>query len=569
MLIEDSPTQAARLRAELTAAQLEVAVFSSAEAALEQLSSLRPDVIVVDYHLPGRNGDDFCRAIKSDVNTRAIPVLMLTVDDSDAAQMRGLGSGADEYVAKSADPDILRARIGALLRESQSTPPIVTHEVTHEQRFATPRLLAIDDSPSYLYYIAHELRRENYQVDTAADPREGLEKLSKNKYDCVLVDFEMPGMGAPEVCRYIRERGDQANPQVVLIILSSHEDKDHMKQGFEAGADDYISKSADIAVTRARVGALLRRKFLVEQNRQILSELQEKELETIRARAAREAAELKAILADQLAAANQELARTNAKLDAANRELEQFASSAAHDLKEPLRMIGAYSQLIQQEYASQLDARAHQFISYCIEGVERMDRLITDLLTYARAASTETELPRAVVDLNAVVATALANLQGIRRDIDCEIVVEPLPTLLLEEMQIQQVLQNLIGNAIKYRRPDAAVRIHVSAQRRGNEWLFSVQDNGIGIAEKDLAVVFELFTRLQQTSSSGTGLGLAIARRIVQRHGGRIWVESRLGEGSTFHFTLPDSAATESKTAPALLSPNQQNLAPMVVARKN
>ena len=121
MLIEDSPTQAERLRAELTAAQLEVAVVSSAEAAFEQLSSLRPDVIVVDYHLPGRNGDDFCRAIKSNVNTRAIPVLMLTVDDSDAAQMRGLGSGADEYVAKSADPDILRARIGALLRESQNS----------------------------------------------------------------------------------------------------------------------------------------------------------------------------------------------------------------------------------------------------------------------------------------------------------------------------------------------------------------------------------------------------------------------------------------------------------------
>jgi len=548
MLIEDSPTQAERLRAQLAAGQLEVAHVSSAEAAFEQLSSLRPDVIVVDYHLPGRNGDDFCRAIKSNVNTRAIPILMLTVDDSDAAQMRGLGSGADDYVAKSADPDILRARIGALLRESQNSPSIVAYE----KRFATPRILAIDDSPSYLYYIARELQRENYLVDTTSDPREGLEKLSQNKYDCVLVDFEMPGLEGPDVCRFIRQMGDQANPQVVLIILSSHEDKDHMKQGFDAGADDYISKSADSAITRARVGALLRRKFLVEQNREILKELQEKELETVRAQAAREAAELRASLADQLAAANQELARANARLDSANRELEQFAASAAHDLKEPLRMIGAYSQLLQQEYAEKLDSRAHQFISYCVDGAERMDRLITDLLAYARAASSETELPRVPVDLNAVAATVVTNLQGVRQNIDCEIVVEPLPTLLLEEMQIQQVLQNLIGNAIKYRRPDVAVRIHVSARRQNGQWLFSVQDNGIGIAEKDLTVVFELFSRLQQTSSSGTGLGLAIARRIVERHGGRIWVESRLGEGSVFHFTLPDATAAESKTASSI-----------------
>jgi two-component system NtrC family sensor kinase len=549
MLIEDSPTQAERLRVELTAARLEVAHVSSAEAAFELLSSLRPDVIVVDYHLPGKNGDDFCRAIKSNVNTRAIPILMLTVDDSDAAQMRGLGSGADDYVAKSADPDILRARIGALLRESQNSRSIVTHE----ERFASPKILAIDDSPSYLYYIARELQLENYQVDTASDPRDGLEKVRNTKYDCVLVDFEMPGLVGPEVCRHIREQGDQANPQVVLIILSSHEDKEHMKQGFDAGADDYISKSTDIAVTRARVGALLRRKFLVEQNRQIVKQLQEKELETIRAQAAREAAELRATLADQLTAANRELARANTKLDAANRELEQFASSAAHDLKEPLRMIGAYSQLIQREYAGQLDSRADQFLSYCVAGVERMDRLINDLLAYARAASTEMELPRAAVDLNAVAAAALSNLQGIRQDIDCEILVAPLPTLLLEETQIQQVLQNLIGNAIKYRRPDAAVRIRVSAQRQNDKWLFSVQDNGIGIAEKDLEIVFELFSRLQQTAFSGTGLGLAIARRIIERHGGRIWVESRPGEGSVFHFTLPDSVAATSKTAPPIL----------------
>lgn len=536
MLIEDSPTQAERLRSQLASPQIEVDHVPSVEAALEQISSARPDVIVVDYHLPGRNGDDFCREIKSNVNTRAIPVLMLTVDDSDAAQMRGLGSGADDYLAKSADPDILRARIGALLRESRDSPSIVTAE----KRFSPPRVLAIDDSPSYLYYIARELKRENYLVETSADPREGLNKLTHNPYDCVLVDFEMPGLNGPDVCRQIRAMGDVSNPQVVLIILSSHEDKEHMKLGFEAGADDYISKSADSAVTRARIAALLRRKFLIEQNRQILNELQQKELETIRAEAAREAAELRATLADRLSAANQELARANAKLDAANRELENFASSAAHDLKEPLRMIASYTQLLQIEYSGKLDARADQFIDYCVQGAQRMDRLINDLLAYARAANSESDFPRAMVDLNAVASTVLSNLEALRQNIECEITVDPLPTLFVAETQIQQVLQNLIGNAIKYRRPDVAVRIHVSAECCDGEWIFSVEDNGVGIAPQHIEAVFGLFTRLQ-TESSGTGLGLAIARRIVERHGGRIWAESMVGKGSTFRFALPES----------------------------
>lgn len=540
MLIEDSPTQAERLRAQLAAAQLDVAHVSSAEAAFEQLGSVRPDIIVVDYHLPGRNGDEFCREIKSNVNTRAIPVLMLTVDDSDAAQMRGLGSGADDYVAKSADPDILRARIAALLRESQEPSSIVTSQ----KRFSPPRVLAIDDSPSYLYYISRELKRENYAVDTASDPREGLDKLSRSTYDCVLVDFEMPGLNGPEVCRHIREMGDQTNPQVVLIILSSHEDKEHMKQGFDAGADDYISKSTDSAVTRARIGALLRRKFLVEQNRHILHALQERELHAVRAQAAREAAEIRATLADQLALANQELARANARLDVANRELEQFAYSAAHDLQEPLRMIGAYSQLLQQQYAGKLDAQADQFITYCVEGARRMHRLIADLLEYARASSMEAELPRVSVDMNAILGTVLTNLQGVRQDIECEIVVDNLPTLLVEETQIQQVLQNLVGNAIKYRRPDVSLRIHISVEQREGEWLFSVADNGIGIEPQNLEIVFGLFNR-QHKASAGTGLGLAIARRIVERHSGKIWAESKLGEGSVFRFTLAESASAE------------------------
>ncbi len=510
LLIEDSPTQAERLRRQLSLADLDVTHVLSAEAGLDLLATRQPDLIVVDHHLPGKNGNDFCREVKSNVNTRAIPVLMLTVDESDTAQMRGLESGADDYVAKSADPDILRARIRALLRDASESPSIV--EDGHSFRQA--RILAIDDSPAYLYFIERELRRDNYAVETALGAEEGMKKLAGESWDCVLVDFEMPGSNGPDVCRHIRGMGDASNPQVVLIMLSSHEDKEHMQMGFDAGADDYISKSADTAVIRARVGALLRRKSLIEQNRRILDELREGELKTVRAE----------------------------MLEEANRGLQEFAYSMAHDLQEPLRMIGISSQLLQRGHAGEMSPKAQEFLGAIVSGVARMDTFIRDLLSYVRAVSSEEEVPRAAADLNAVAARVLENLDAARLESGSEIIVNRLPTLVVEETRIQQLFQNLIGNAIRYRREDVPCRIELSAEQRGGEWLFSVADNGLGIDPQDAERIFQPFKRLERGKSPGTGLGLAICRRIVEQHGGRIWVDSERGKGATFRFTLPASA---------------------------
>ncbi|HEY4088081.1 MAG TPA: response regulator [Bryobacteraceae bacterium] len=507
LLIEDSPTQAERLRRHLSLANLEVTHVLSAEAGLDLLTSLQPDLIVVDHHLPGKNGNDFCRDVKSNVNTRAIPVLMLTVDESDTAQMRGLESGADDYVAKSADPDILRARIRALLRDSSESSAIVQNETSFRQA----RILAIDDSPAYLYFIERELRRDNYVVETALGAEEGMKKLASEPYDCVLVDFEMPGSNGPDVCRHIRGFGDASNPQVVLIMLSSHEDKEHMQMGFDAGADDYISKSADTAVIRARVGALLRRKSLVEQNRRILDELREGELKTVRAQ----------------------------MLEEANRGLQEFAYSMAHDLQEPLRMMGISSQMLQRGYGGEMSPKAQEFLGTIVSGVARMDTFIRDLLSYVRAVSSDEEVPRVAADLNAIAARVLENLDAARLESGSEIIVHPLPTLVVEETRIQQLLQNLIGNAIRYRREDIPCRIEISAQQINGEWLFSVADNGLGIDPKDAERIFQPFKRLERGKTPGTGLGLAICRRIVEQHGGRIWVDSERGKGATFRFTLP------------------------------
>jgi two-component system NtrC family sensor kinase len=534
LLVEDSPTQAERLRGFLEADGLHVIHAGSAEAALEQLHSGGADVVVLDYHLPGMNGDEFCRELRMNVNTRAIPVIMLTVEGSDAAQLRGLESGADDYLSKTADPDVVRVRVQALLRRSKGAAPIVDIE----KRFSHARVLAIDDSPTFLYLLAAELRQEHYIVETAESPLKGLELVRKTSFDCVLIDYEMPGLDGTEVCRRIREMGRDPDHELVLIMLTSHEDKEHMTRGFEAGADDYIAKSGDMSVTKARIRALLRRKFLLEENQHILNELREKELQAIRAQADKQSAELRALMADQLAEANRELERANRNLDLANQELEQFAYAAAHDLQEPLRMVGIYSQLLQARYSGVLDDAANQYIEFCIDGAKRMDHLIQDLLVYASATHTAEDCTQPV-DFNICLNNALANLQGAIKDSKAEILSDTLPALCVEEIRVQQLLQNLVSNAVKYRRPNATPQVRITAERRASEWLFAVRDNGIGIEPSQQARIFRAFKRLHNSEYSGTGLGLAICQRIVQHYDGRIWVESELDGGSSFFFTLP------------------------------
>lgn len=283
LLVEDSPTQAARLTRFLAEEGLEVTRAASAEIALKQLETDRPDAIVLDNFLPSMTGNEFCREIRLNVNTRAIPVLMLTSEGSSAAQMQGLASGADDYVVKTVDPDILLARIHALLRKSE---PEALPDV--ESRFGKARILAIDDSIADLDLIRESLKNEHYTLEVANGAEAGLRRTKEKKFDCVLVDFEMPGMNGVEVCRRIRQSQAESEPEMVLIVYSSHEDKRLMTEAFEAGADDYISKGSDFSVTKARIRALLRRKFLIEENRRIFDEIRQKELEAVQARAQRE-----------------------------------------------------------------------------------------------------------------------------------------------------------------------------------------------------------------------------------------------------------------------------------------
>jgi signal transduction histidine kinase len=225
------------------------------------------------------------------------------------------------------------------------------------------------------------------------------------------------------------------------------------------------------------------------------------------------------------------------QLERANGELQQFAYVASHDLREPLRTIGGFCTLLDQNYRGKLDERADRWIGFIVEGVHRMEALIDDLITYSRVHSRAK--PPEPTDLNTVAEQVVRSLRSSIEASGAEVTHGELPTLSVEPTQVTQLLENLVGNAIKYRKHEAP-RIHIAAERSGKEWVFSVEDNGIGIRQEFHDRVFEIFKRLhRQDEYSGTGIGLAICQKIVQRHGGRIWVESEPDEGSTFYFTIP------------------------------
>lgn len=224
----------------------------------------------------------------------------------------------------------------------------------------------------------------------------------------------------------------------------------------------------------------------------------------------------------------------------ANADLEQFAHSASHDLKEPIRSIGIYSELLANDYEKALDGKGREFLALIRSSVRRMDELLTDLLAYAHASAIAEEEFEPAQAQRAVDA-ALENLSGAIRESGAEITIGEMPRVRMRETHLSQIFQNLIGNAIKYRRKDNRLAIELSAQKTGRYWTFRVADNGIGIAAEYKETIFGIFKRLHSHREySGTGMGLAICQRIVERYRGRISVESELGKGSTFWFTVPE-----------------------------
>lgn len=246
-------------------------------------------------------------------------------------------------------------------------------------------------------------------------------------------------------------------------------------------------------------------------------------------------------LTDEISArrqAEREMAQHAEELARSNSDLEAFAHAASHDLKEPLRSIVGCTELLAARYRGKLDEDADRLIKYTEDECKRLKQVIDAVLRYSSMRTRD--MPREATDANIALDLAVKSLRFACEESSCEIVRSPLPTVIADPLQLSQVFMNLIGNAIKYRSL-AAPRVEISAQKKENHWVFSVRDNGMGIDENHFEKLFVPFKRLHGRGTSGTGIGLALCKRIIERHGGKIWVESKVGAGTTFYFSLPDS----------------------------
>ena len=241
-------------------------------------------------------------------------------------------------------------------------------------------------------------------------------------------------------------------------------------------------------------------------------------------------------------------------LTESNTALEQFAYVASHDLQEPLRTMSIYAQLLTHKYVGKLDAEADQHLAFIVGASARMSALVQDLLAYARL-TTEEDRPSSIA-LDEDLEAALTHLAQAIEESGARVTHEPMPTLQVDRGQMVRLFQNLVGNAVKYRKPDQPPKVHIGAEQKGAEWLISIRDNGIGFDPKYASAIFAPFKRLHTAEEyPGTGVGLAICKRIVQAQGGRIWAESQPGEGTTFFFTLPVESLKPLRHTPPINDP--------------
>jgi two-component system NtrC family sensor kinase len=518
LIIDDSPTFREELKSVLESSGYAVVTAGSGEDGLRTAVAARPAVIVVDGVLPGIDGPTVVRRIRADAALRSTPCILLTGSEERSDELKALDAGADAYVRKGEDTQIILARVTAVLRSAGSPSAVLTTS----SLLGPKKILTVDDSLTYLHEVAAQLRQEGYDVIPARSGEEALELLSVQSVDCILLDLVMPGLSGQETCRRIK--GSTAWRDIPLIMHTALEEQAAMIEGINAGADDYISKSSDLEVLCARVRAQLRRRQFEDENRSIREQLLQKEVEVVAANSARELAEIRATFVDELRSKNI--------------ELEAFSYSVSHDLRAPLRSIDGFSKLLLDDHAGQLDAEGHEYLQLVRESAQRMSALIDDLLLLSRVG--RADLSRDPIDLSGIAKGVAEGLN--ENDPDREVQWCIAGQLLVEADSglMRVVFDNLLSNAWKFTAKVPAARIEVGTDQQEGVTVFFVRDNGAGFNMEYAEKLFSPFLRLHtEAEFAGTGIGLATVHRIVDRHGGRIWAESSVDHGATFYFTLP------------------------------
>jgi PAS domain S-box-containing protein len=488
VLLADDNADVREYIARLLGGHYEVVAVSNGDDALAMALAQPPTLILSDVMMPGLDGFRLLEELRARPETATIPVILLSARAGEESRVEGLGAGADDYLIKPFTARELLARVGAHVAMSARRK-----EAERALRETQNTLQSFYDSCPFLMGVAEIEGQDVIQIysNSATAVFFGLAEPA-------ILNRTGKDLGVPPAITALwleRYRESQAEGHTVQF------EYEHPRPE----GDCWLSASVNFLGLGS--GGRARFSFIAED----ITERKKNE--------------------ERLRQSNNELRRANA-------DLEQFAYSASHDLKEPLRQVAVYSQLLEKKFASKLDGKASQYLGYCIEGAHRMEMLINDLLAYSQATKTSDTSSEAV-SIDQVVDTAKKNLATSIEETAAEILAADLPAVRANSVPLVHLFQNLISNALKYRSGQTP-RLKISAREDGDYWRFSVQDNGIGIPKEFQSQIFGIFKRLHSRSEyPGTGIGLAICQKVVEQYGGRIWVESEPGCGSTFFFTLP------------------------------
>jgi two-component system NtrC family sensor kinase len=523
LVVDDSMTFREQLRELLEGEGYAVLTAPSGEEGLRMAADRRPAAVIVDGVMPGIDGATVIRRIRLDPALRDTPCILMTAADDYATELQMLDAGADAFVRKQQNLAIVPAKLNAVLRQSAEQLPI---EVTGSLH-GPSKVLALTPDRERLSGLATALRSEGYDVVPVADSNDALDLLAEQPVDCIVLGQGLDGDIGRDACRRIKEVPVIGETPVVM----TGEADDDMLACLAAGADDYVRASSGAEALRAHVRTQIRRKQSHDESRRIREELMRRELDAAEERAARQLAETRAALVEEL--------------EWRNRELEAFSGSVSHDLRGPLQVISSFAEHMMDDDEDPLSAEAKRRLGRIKNAASRMADLVESLLILARAS--RGELRRTVFDLSATTLQVIGEVEARYPDRAVAFTVADGMTADADEGLVRVILENLINNAVKFtgKITDPAISIGFDAGR------YFVRDNGAGFPAGKAGELFRPFARLHNAQEfPGTGIGLTTVHRAVERHGGEIWAEGEDGRGATFWFTLPPATpvATDRRT---------------------
>jgi two-component system, NtrC family, sensor kinase len=527
LIIEDSITFQHYLKDILEEQGYSVITADSAEEGLKVTVIQRPDAIIIDSMLPGIDGNSFIQKIRSDSAIGHTPCVLLTESEELKGELKALDAGADAYIRKDEDISVILMRLKTLLRSlTKSNIP----NFTIESLYGLKRVLVIDDSITYLNKIAELLKEGDYEIILASSGKEAFVILETQLVDCILLDLHLPEMTGEEICREIKQSSQLK--LIPIVVLTGSDDIDAMKKSFNAGADDYIPKSSEIEVIKARLKAQLRRKQFEHESSLLREQLYKREVEAAEAKANKELAESRAKLLLDLEQKNSELAIMN-------RELETFSYSVSHDLRAPLRSILGFTKIILDDFDSSFNEESKAYFLRIMNSAQQMGQLIDGLLELSRL--TRKEIRNDTVDFSIIANEIIEELKKTEPERNASFSIAEKIVVKGDAVLLRTVLENLISNAWKFTSKIKDQKIEFGIMNQNKKTVYYVKDNGAGFNMQYSNKLFQTFQRLHSNEEfKGTGVGLATVQRIIHRHNGRIWAESELDQGATFFFTLQE-----------------------------